>query len=69
MVPKETRLRNLPDFLQANQILLDDDYELQSVPEKLGFFTIHCYPSLAYMAVRGLQSSQRNASVQSLPIG
>ena len=30
------------------------------------FFTIHCTPSLAYIAVRGLQSSQRNGSVQSL---
>ena len=28
-------------------------------------FTIHCNPSLAYIAVRDLQSSQRNASVQS----
>ena len=30
------------------------------------FFTIHCNPSLAYIAVRDLRSSQRNASVQSL---
>ena len=30
------------------------------------FFTIHGNPSLAYIAVRDLQSSQRNASVQSL---
>ena len=30
------------------------------------FFTIHCNPSLVYVAVRDLQSSQRNASVQSL---
>ena len=30
------------------------------------FFTIHCNPSLAYIAVRDLQSSQRNVSVQSL---
>ena len=30
------------------------------------FFTIHCHPSLAYNAVRDPQSSQRNASVQSL---
>ena len=28
------------------------------------FFTIHCNPSLAYIAVRDLQSSQRNARVQ-----
>ena len=32
-----------------------------------GFFsTIHCNPSLTYVAVRDLQSSQRNASVQQL---
>ena len=30
------------------------------------FFPIHCKPSLAYIAVRDLQSSQHNASVQSL---
>ena len=30
------------------------------------FFTIYCNPSLAYIAVRDLQSSQRNASVLSL---
>ena len=30
------------------------------------FFTIYCNHSLAYAAVRDLQSSQRNASVQSL---
>ena len=30
------------------------------------FFTIHCNPSLAYIAVRDLPSSQRIASVQSL---
>ena len=29
------------------------------------FFTIHCNPSLASIAVRDLQSSQRNARVQS----
>ena len=32
------------------------------------FFTIHCNPSLAYIAVRDFQSSQCNASVQSLPL-
>ena len=36
---------------------------IQSVQEKLCFFQNHCNPSLAYIAVRGLQSSQRNASV------
>ena len=30
------------------------------------FFKIHCNPSLAYIAVRDHQSSQHNASVQSL---
>ena len=41
--------------------------ELPGVQEKLCFLlTIHCNPSLAYIAVRDLQSSQRNASVQSL---
>ena len=30
------------------------------------FFSIHCNPSLAYIAVRDLRSSQHNASVQSL---
>ena len=39
---------------------------IQGVQEKLCFFTIHCSPSLDYIAVRDLQSSQRNASVQSL---
>ena len=39
---------------------------VQGVHEKLCFFTIHCNPSLAYIAVRDLQSSQRDASVQSL---
>ena len=41
-------------------------YYMQGVQEKLCFSTIHCNPSLAYIAVRDLQSSQRNASVQSL---
>ena len=39
---------------------------IQGVQEKLCFFTIHCNPSLAYSGVRDLQSSQLNASVQSL---
>ena len=42
------------------------DY-VQSVQEKLCFFfKIHCNPSLAYIAVRDLSSSQRSASLQSL---
>ena len=34
--------------------------------QEIFFFTIHCNPSLAYIAVRDPQSSQRNAIVQSL---
>ena len=41
-------------------------WAIQDVQEKLCFFPIYCNPSLAYIAVRDLQSSQRNASVQSL---
>ena len=37
---------------------------IQGVKEKLCFF--HCHPSISFIAVRDLQSSQRNASVQSL---
>ena len=48
------------EFLPFQRLLI------QGVQEKLCFFTIHCNPSLAYIAVRDLQSSQRNASVQSL---
>ena len=40
--------------------------KVQGVQEKLFFLTIHCNPSLAYIAVRDLQSSQRNVSVKSL---
>ena len=39
---------------------------IQGVQERLCFFTFHCNPSLAYIAVKDLQSSQRNANVQSL---
>ena len=39
---------------------------VQGVQEKLYFFTIQCNPYLAYIAVRDIQNSQRNASVQSL---
>ena len=41
---------------------------LLGVQEILCFFTHHCNPSLAYIAVRDIQSSLRNASVQSLPL-
>ena len=40
--------------------------DIQGVKEKLCFF--HCNPSLAYIAVKDLQSSQRNASVQLLQL-
>ena len=43
---------------------IQDFQKAQGVQEF--FFTIHRNPSLAYIAVRDLQSSQRNASVQSL---
>ena len=39
---------------------------IQGVQEKLCFFITHCNPSLTYIPVRDFQSSQRNASVQSL---
>ena len=39
---------------------------LQGVQKKMCFFTIHCNPTLAYIPVRDLQSSQRDGSVQSL---
>ena len=42
------------------------DKKIQGFQEKLCFFTIHCNASRAYIGVRDLQSSQRNASVQSL---
>ena len=38
---------------------------LQGVQEKSCFFTIHCNPSLAYIAVGHLQSPQCNPSVYS----
>ena len=47
-------------------ILFETDIRYHWVQEKLCFFTLHCNPSLAYIAVRDLQSSQCNASVQSL---
>ena len=46
--------------------MLNNLQVLQGVQEKLCFFTIQCNPSLAYIAVKDLQNSQRNASVQSL---
>ena len=39
---------------------------VQGVQEKWCFFTIHCNPSLTYITVRDLQSSESNASVQAL---
>ena len=59
-------MNDLPDILvMAFQTSLFPIY-IQGVQEKLCFFTIHRNLSLAYIAVRDLQSSQRNASVQSL---
>ena len=58
-----------PDwFAQYIIIILQKNFsiQIQGVQEKLCFFTIDCNPSLAYIAVRALQSSQRNVSVQSL---
>ena len=46
--------------------VVDFGSEVQGVQEKLCFFIIFCNPSIAYIAVRALQSSQRNVSVQSL---
>ena len=40
--------------------------DIQDVRDKLCSFIINCKPSLAYIAVRDLQSSQRNVSEQSL---
>ena len=40
--------------------------KVQGVQEKLCFLTINCNPSLASIAVRDLQSFQRNTSAQSL---
>ena len=37
---------------------------VQGVQEKLCFFTIHCNPSLAYIAVIDLLGSQRNEGIQ-----
>ena len=54
-------------YMLKNQTFIGSiSLNIQGVQEKLCFFTIHCNPSLAYIAVRDLQSSQRNASVQSL---
>ena len=50
----------------AISLLEEHVQKVQGVQEKLCFFTIHCNPSLANIAVRALQSSQRNVSVQLL---
>ena len=41
---------------------------VQSIQEILCFVTINSNPSLAYIAVRDLQNSQHNASVQLLQL-
>ena len=54
-------------FLLCRDEIIEWSRELQGVQEKLCvFFLTHCNPSLANIAARDLQSSQRNASVQSL---
>ena len=45
-------------------------FSYKGVQERFCSFTIHCNLSFAYIAVRDLQSSQRNASVRTFtPIG
>ena len=52
---------------QRRPLLIDCGVRvLQGVQKKLCFFKILCNHSLAFIAVKDLQSSQRNASVQSL---
>ena len=51
------------DVLDKEVIGYEKDDNIQGVQEKIVFFTIHCKPSLAYIALRDLQ---RNVSVQSL---
>ena len=53
-------------FCRSIIIFISYTCYLQGVEEKMCFFTIHCNPSLAYIAVRDLQNSHRIASVQSL---
>ena len=61
---------------QTNKLLLDLKLANKDLGAKVTyyrvfrqfFFTIHYNPSLAYIAVRDLQSSLRNASVQSLQL-
>ena len=43
--------------------------EVQGVQEKSCIFTIHCLPSLAYIAVRYLQSSTQCECTVTAPIG
>ena len=51
---------------ECMRVMLVYLYVVKGIQEKLCFFTIHCNPSLTYIAVRDLQSSQRNESIQSL---
>ena len=52
-------------FISKSRVFLIS-LTLQGVQEKLCFFKILCNHSLAFIAVKDLQSSQRNASVMSL---
>ena len=61
---------SIPQFIPASNITfyksLPNLNKIQGVQKKLCFSQNTATPSLAYIAVRDLQSSQRNASVQSL---
>ena len=50
-----------PDFDRSYQF-----FHSTGCSGKIVFFTIHCNPTLAFIAVRVRQSSHRNASVESL---
>ena len=59
------------DLVRAMLRLLIEDMVTKDISAtgcsgKIVFFPIHCNPSLASIAVRDLQSSQRNARMQSL---
>ena len=58
----EQFIRNIYVVLVIRNTIL----EVQGFQKKMCFFTLHRNLSFAYIAVRDLQSSQRNASVQSL---
>ena len=57
---------NHPTLNLTRRTIRNKDPIRYRVFRKNVFFTIHCNPSIANIAVRDLQSSQRNARVQSL---